>query len=96
MLEVLDAELVEMKRCKTRGLCCGAGGAQMWKEDEPGNKRINMERIDEALAVKPDVVAAACPFCMTMMTDGVKNRQQEEQVKVYDLAELIARANDLL
>lgn len=96
VLEVLDAELVEMKRCKTRGLCCGAGGAQMWKEDEPGNKRINMERIDEALAVKPDVVAAACPFCMTMMTDGVKNRQQEEQVKVYDLAELIARANDLL
>ncbi len=96
VLEVLDAEMVEMKRCKTRGLCCGAGGAQMWEEDEPGNKRINMERIDEALAVKPDVVAAACPFCMTMMTDGVKNRQQEEQVKVYDLAELIARANDLL
>lgn len=96
VLETLDAELVEMKRCKTKGLCCGAGGAQMWKEDEPGNKRINMERIEEALDVKPDVVAAACPFCMTMMSDGVKTKEQEEKVKVLDLAELIAQANDLL
>lgn len=96
VLARLDAELVEMKRCKTKGLCCGAGGAQMWKEDEPGNKRINMERVEEALAVKPDVVAAACPFCMTMMSDGVKTKEQEEQVKVLDIAELIAQANDLL
>ncbi len=96
VLEKLDAELVEMKRCKTKGLCCGAGGAQMWKEDEPGEKRINMERIEEALDVKPDVVAAACPFCMTMMSDGVKTKEQEEKVKVLDLAELIAEANDLL
>jgi len=96
VLEKLDAELVEMKRCKTKGLCCGAGGAQMWKEDEPGNKRINMERIEEALELKPDVVAAACPFCMTMMSDGVKTKEQEEKVKVFDLAELIAQANDLL
>lgn len=96
VLEKLDAELVEMKRCKTKGLCCGAGGAQMWKEDEPGEKRVNMERIEEALDLKPDVVAAACPFCMTMMSDGVKTKEQEEKVKVLDLAELIAQANDLL
>jgi len=90
VLEALDVALVEMKRCKSNGLCCGAGGAQMFKEDEPGEKRINIERTDEALATGASVIAAACPFCNTMMTDGVKNREQENAVAVLDIAELIA------
>jgi len=90
VLEALDGELVEMKRCRSNGLCCGAGGAQMFKEDEPGNKRINIERTDEALATGASIIAAACPFCNTMMTDGVKNREQENSVAVLDIAELIA------
>jgi Fe-S oxidoreductase len=90
VLEALDAELVEMKRCRSNGLCCGAGGAQMFKEDEPGNKRINIERADEALATGASFIAAACPFCNTMMTDGVKNREKEGDVAVLDIAEMIA------
>ena len=89
-MEILDAELVEMKRCCSNGLCCGAGGAQMFKEEEPGDKRINIERTDEALSLQPNVIAAACPFCNTMLTDGVKNREKEDEVKVLDVAELIA------
>jgi Fe-S oxidoreductase len=90
VLEALDAELVEMKSCRTKGLCCGAGGAQMFKEDEPGNKRINIERTEEALEVQPQVIAAACPFCNTMMTDGVKNKEKENDIEVLDVAEMIA------
>jgi Fe-S oxidoreductase len=90
VLELLDAELVEMKRCRSKGLCCGAGGAQMFKEDEPGDKRINIERTEEALALQPDVIAAACPFCNTMLTDGVKNKEKETEVQVLDIAELVA------
>ncbi len=90
VLEALDAELVEMKRCGSKGLCCGAGGSQMWKEEEPGNKRINIERTDEALSLSPNVIASACPYCNTMLTDGVKNREKESEVQVLDLAELIA------
>ena len=89
VLEALDAELVEMKRCRSNGLCCGAGGAQMFKEDEPGQKRINIERADEALETGASVIAAACPFCNTMMTDGVKNREIENDVSVMDIAEMI-------
>jgi Fe-S oxidoreductase len=89
VLESLDAQLVEMKRCKTNGLCCGAGGAQMFKEDEPGNKRINIERAEEALDTGASIIAANCPFCITMMTDGVKAKDQQDDVMVYDLAELI-------
>lgn len=96
VLEALDAELVEMKRSRAKGLCCGAGGAQMFKEAEKGNKEVNIERIEEALATEPSVVAAACPFCMTMLSDGVKNKDKETSVKVYDLAELIAGANGLI
>ena len=92
MLEALDAELVEMKRCRSKGLCCGAGGAQMFKEDEPGNQRINIERADEALATGAGFIAAACPFCNTMMTDGVKNREKENEVAVLDVAELVAQS----
>lgn len=95
LIEKLDAELVEMKRCKSKGLCCGAGGAQMFKEAEPGNKEINVERTEEALETNSNIVAVGCPFCMTMMTDGVKNKNKEDDVLVYDLSELIAQANDL-
>ncbi|MCE9538468.1 MAG: (Fe-S)-binding protein [Bacteroidetes bacterium] len=91
----LDAELAEMKRSKANGLCCGAGGAQMFKEAEKGNKEINIERTEEALALNPDVIAVGCPFCNTMMTDGVKHFNKEKTVKVLDVAELIAQANDL-
>ncbi len=96
VLEALDADLVEMKRSKAKGLCCGAGGAQMFKEAEKGKKEVNIERIEDALETQPDVVAAACPFCMTMLTDGVKNKEKESSIKVYDLAELIAGANGLI
>lgn len=95
VLEALDAELVEMKRCRTKGLCCGAGGAQMFKDAEPGNKEINIERTEEALATNADTIAVACPFCMTMMSDGVKNKEKEGTVKVKDLAELIAEHEGL-
>ena len=90
VLEALDAELVEMKRCKSNGLCCGAGGAQMWKEEEKGDTRINLERTKEALATGASVIAAACPFCNTMMTDGVKSNEKEADVQVLDIAELVA------
>ena len=95
LLEKLDAELVEMKRCKTNGLCCGAGGAQMFKEPEKGNKDINIERTEEALELKPNIVATGCPFCNTMMTDGVKHFNKNEEVQVKDIVELIAEAEEL-
>ncbi|WP_395808724.1 (Fe-S)-binding protein [Daejeonella sp.] len=94
-LEILDAELVEMKRCKSNGLCCGAGGGQMFKEPEKGTKDINIERIDEALALQPNIVASSCPFCMTMLSDGIKNFNKEGEVKVLDIAEITVRANGL-
>lgn len=95
VLSKLDAELVEMKRCRTKGLCCGAGGGQMFKEAEHGNKEVNVERSEEALGLKPDFIAVGCPFCNTMMTDGVKLAEKENQVQVLDIAELIAQAADL-
>ncbi|MEM9325926.1 MAG: (Fe-S)-binding protein [Bacteroidota bacterium] len=95
VLEALDADLVEMKRCRTKGLCCGAGGGQMFKDAEPGNKEINIERTEEALETKAGTIAVACPFCMTMMADGVKNKEKESEVKVKDLAELIAESKNL-
>lgn len=95
LIQKLDAELVEMRRCKSNALCCGAGGAQMFKEPEAGNKDINIERTEEALETKPDVIAAACPFCNTMMTDGVKHSEREGDLPVLDLAELIVNAEDL-
>ncbi len=95
VLQKLDSELVEMKRCKSNGLCCGAGGAQMFKEAEKGNKEVNVERTEDVLESKADVVATGCPFCNTMMTDGVKHFNKEENIKVLDVAELIANAADL-
>ena len=94
LIKKLDAELVEMKNCRKKGLCCGAGGAQMFKDAEPGDKEINIERTEQAMEIKPDIIAAGCPFCNTMMTDGVKNKA-EDQIEVMDVAELIANANDL-
>ncbi|UYQ91062.1 (Fe-S)-binding protein [Chitinophaga horti] len=90
VLEVFDAELVEMKRCRSNGLCCGAGGAQMFKEEEKGTTRVNFERGREAVATGANVIAANCPFCMTMLTDGVKEQGREDDVKVLDIAELVA------
>ncbi|WP_339654794.1 (Fe-S)-binding protein [uncultured Maribacter sp.] len=95
LIRKLDAELVEMKSCKQRGLCCGAGGAQMFKEPEKGNKDVNIERTEQALEIKPDIIAAGCPFCNTMMTDGIKNKEKEDSIAVMDIAELIATAEDL-
>lgn len=95
LIRKLDAELVEMRTCKQRALCCGAGGAQMFKEPEKGDKDVNIERTEQALETDPGVIAAACPFCNTMMTDGVKNKEKEDQIQVVDVAELIARAQDL-
>lgn len=95
LIQKLDAELVEMKRAKANGLCCGAGGAQMFKEPEKGTKDVNMERTDDALEIKPDIIAAGCPFCNTMLTDGVKFNHKEGEVQVLDVAELIANAQDL-
>jgi Fe-S oxidoreductase len=92
VLEIFDAELVEMKRCRSKGLCCGAGGAQMFKEEEKGNTRINIDRSNEALETGANYIAAACPFCNTMLTDGVKLAEKEEEVKVVDIAELVAES----
>ncbi len=95
VLEALDAELVEMKRCKSNGLCCGAGGAQMFKDAEKGEKEVNVERTEEALSTNANIVSANCPFCTTMLSDGVKHFEKEGEVEVLDLAELVVRAKDL-
>ncbi len=95
LIAKLDAELVEMKRSKSNGLCCGAGGAQFYKDAEPGDKEINVERTEEAIGTESTIIAAACPFCTTMLTDGIKAKNREADVKVMDVAELIANAKDL-
>jgi len=95
ILESLKFDIAEMGRNRSRGLCCGAGGAQMFKDAEPGNKEVNIERTEEALETGARVIATACPFCMTMMSDGIKSKDKEEQVKVLDLAELIAQRKGL-
>lgn len=95
VLEALDADLVEMKRCRTKGFCCGAGGAQMFKDAEPGRKEVNIDRTEEALSTGAGTIAVACPFCMTMMSDGVKNKEKEQEVSVKDIAEIIAENEKL-
>lgn len=95
VLAQLDSDLVELKRSRANGLCCGAGGAQMFKEDEAGDKRINTERVEEALATGANIIAANCPFCITMLSDGIKSFDKQEEVMVYDLAELIVNNNKL-
>ncbi len=95
LIRKLDAELIEMKSCKEKGLCCGAGGAQMFKEPEKGDKDVNIERTEQAMETQPEIIAAGCPFCNTMMTDGVKNKEKEGAIAVMDIAELMASAGDL-
>ena len=92
VIEALDVELVEMKRSRSKGLCCGAGGAQMWKEPEPGKKDINVDRAEEALATGAQTVAAGCPFCMVMLSDGIKAKNKENDVNVLDIAELVEQS----
>ena len=94
LLAGLESNLVEMPRAKERGLCCGAGGAQMFKEDEPGDKRINIERIEEALETGAKAIAVNCPFCLTMISDGVKAKEKQEEVMVYDISEMIVQSNN--
>jgi Fe-S oxidoreductase len=92
VLEALDVELVEMKRCRSNGMCCGAGGAQMWKEDEPGQTRVNWERSAEAIETGASVIAMNCPFCTTMFIDGVKKAEKEDSVAVLDVSEMVVRS----
>jgi heterodisulfide reductase subunit D len=92
LLTDLDADLSELKRSKANGLCCGAGGAQMFKEDEPGDQRINIERADEIIASNANIVAANCPFCITMLTDGMKARDKQDDVMVMDISEMILQS----
>jgi Fe-S oxidoreductase len=95
LIAATGVELIEMKRSKRNSFCCGAGGAQMFKEAEAGDKEVNMERAEEALNLKPDVIATGCPFCNTMMTDGVKYNDKQDETQVLDVAEMIAQANNL-
>ena len=92
VLQALDGDLVELKRCKTNGLCCGAGGAQMFKEDEKGETRSNMERTKDVLASGASVVASNCTFCLTMLNDGIKNNEKENEIQALDIAEMIAKS----
>ena len=95
VIAALDAELIEMRRCKQNAMCCGAGGAQMFKDAEKGEREVNVARTDDVLAADAKVVATGCPFCNTMMTDGVKHANRED-IEVKDIAELIAEAADLI
>lgn len=91
LLATLDADLTELKRSRSNGLCCGAGGAQMFKEDEPGNKKINVERAEDVIGVNPEIVAANCPFCITMLADGMKAKDREDDIMVMDISEMILK-----
>ena len=95
LIEKLEVELIEMKRCKSNGLCCGAGGAQMFKDAEKGNKEVNIERTEDIKETNAEVVATGCPFCNTMLTDGAKTIEEERKISVMDISELIAKAQDL-
>jgi Fe-S oxidoreductase len=95
LIKKLEVELIEMKRCRSNALCCGAGGAQMFKDAEKGDKEIFVERTDDALETQPDIIATGCPFCNTMLTDGIKNVEKESEIKVLDIAEILASAGEL-
>ena len=95
LIEKLDAELVEMKTCKEKAMCCGAGGAQMFKESEPGNQEVNIARTQQALETSAPIIASGCPFCNTMLSDGIKHKKMEEEVEIMDLAELVNQASNI-
>jgi Fe-S oxidoreductase len=95
LLRKLEVELIEMKSCKSKGLCCGAGGAQMFKDAEKGDKEVNALRTEQAVETKPEIIAAGCPFCNTMMSDGVRNKEKQDEIEVLDVVEMIANADDL-
>jgi heterodisulfide reductase subunit D len=95
LIKRLGVNLTEMTRNKRTALCCGAGGAQIFKDAEAGDKEVNTLRTEEALETKPDIIATGCPYCNTMMTDGIKFKEKEKEVVVKDIAELIAEANNL-
>ena len=84
-----------MKSCKSKGLCCGAGGAQMFKEPEKGNEDIKDIRIKQALETNPDIIAAACPFCNTMLSDGLKDKVSDDSTSVLDISQIIEKAKGL-
>jgi heterodisulfide reductase subunit D len=92
ILKKLTSNLVEMERHKSFAFCCGAGGAQMFKEAEKGEKEVFIERTEEALRTNAKVIVTACPFCMTMLTDGIKYRNREEEIKNFDIAELVIKS----
>ena len=94
LLSGLDANIKEVKRNRKNGFCCGAGGAQVFKEEEDGSKKMNVERVDELLQSDPDIIAANCPYCIMMLNDGIKNKGKEDDVMIYDISELIIQAND--
>ncbi len=95
IISQLDADLSELKRSRKNGLCCGAGGAQMFKEEEPGHKRVNVERAEEIVGSGAEIVAANCPFCITMLSDGMKALDKQDSIMVYDISELIVQSNNL-
>ena len=95
LIEKLDAELVEMKPCKEKAMCCGAGGAQMFKESEPGREEVNIVRTQQALETSAPIIASGCPFCNTMLNDGIKHKEKEEEVRIMDLAELVNQASNI-
>ena len=93
LIDSVKADLKEMKSCKEKGLCCGAGGAQMFKDAEKGNEEINIKRTKEAIDTNAKIIAAGCPFCKTMLSDGLKNQKAEQKVEVLDIAEILEQAS---
>ncbi|NNE25378.1 MAG: (Fe-S)-binding protein [Saprospiraceae bacterium] len=93
ILEQLDTTILEAKRNRSKGFCCGAGGAQVFKEEEKSDKKVNHERVDELLDTGADIIAANCPYCILMVNDGIKSKEKDESVSTYDLSELIVQAN---
>lgn len=89
LIKALDADLVEMQKSHKNALCCGAGGAQMFKDAEQGHKEVNIARTEQALRTKAEIIGVACPFCLTMMNDGVKHKNRTQEVKVLDLVEML-------
>jgi Fe-S oxidoreductase len=95
ILNKIYSKKVEMPRNRSYALCCGAGGGQMFKEAEKGNKEVFLERTEEALGTGADIIATACPYCMVMITDGLKYKNAEDSVKNYDIAELVCMDMEL-